>query len=447
MFSSWTGLFRARSPESPDRPRLSLSRRTSNASNAISDTSVPGWDDAFGSEPSASPPPSPTASLPILTGGGDPFFGDARIDVSPPPSLYDDHAQLPESRQNVYVADEDARLRLTGYTRVGWRNVLWHVAAVFSFGILALVGRWIPRMWLRFVAKEVPFTEATFVVVETEHSDFMLQPIQTIDYPYPLDTVFNPIPSSMNHTPGTITPFPDNPISAQAALAAIASRDPSIKSRAPSINGNANGTTKSAAPSINGTILGNGNGSGLAPPANGNGVAPSPSSTLKPGPDTPKPGYDGSALMGTLSFIDYRYTRFVLDPRTRQFTMLRNWRDRSWMQTAVMNGGLATPTRMQRSTAFGNNEVEIEAKRTMALLVDEVLHPFYVFQVASIILWSFDDYYYYAFCIALISALSVGTTLVETKKTIRRMREMSRFECPVGVFVDGECRSLSLSRV
>ncbi|KAG8689267.1 hypothetical protein FRC08_011021, partial [Ceratobasidium sp. 394] len=447
MFSSWTGLFRARSPESPDRPRLSLSRRTSNASNAISDTSVPGWDDAFGSEPSASPPPSPTASLPILTGGGDPFFGDARIDVSPPPSLYDDHAQLPESRQNVYVADEDARLRLTGYTRVGWRNVLWHVAAVFSLGVLALVGRWIPRMWLRFVAKEVPFTEATFVVVETEHSDFMLQPIQTIDYPYPLDTVFNPIPSSMNHTPGTITPFPDNPISAQAALAAIASRDPSIKSRAPSINGNANGTTRSAAPSINGTILGNGNGSGLAPPTNGNGLAPSPSSTLKPGPDTPKPGYDGSVLMGTLSFIDYRYTRFVLDPRTRQFTMLRNWRDRSWMQTPVMNGGLATPTRTQRSTAFGNNEVEIEAKGTMALLVDEVLHPFYVFQVASIILWSFDDYYYYAFCIALISALSVGTTLIETKKTIRRMREMSRFECPVGVFVDGEWQTVSSTQL
>jgi len=46
----------------------------------------------------------------------------------------------------------------------------------------------------------------------------------------------------------------------------------------------------------------------------------------------------------------------------------------------------------------------------------QIIHPFYVFQVASIILWSIDDYYYYAFCIALISVLSVTTTLVETKK-------------------------------
>lgn len=29
----------------------------------------------------------------------------------------------------------------------------------------------------------------------------------------------------------------------------------------------------------------------------------------------------------------------------------------------------------------------------MTLLVDEVLHPFYIFQVASIALWSLDNYY------------------------------------------------------
>ncbi|KAG9123503.1 hypothetical protein FRC07_014864 [Ceratobasidium sp. 392] len=320
MFSSWTGLFRARSPESPTRP--SLSRRTS-AALSDGETSVQNWSDAFGSEASVSPPPSPTASLPILTGGGDPFFGgEARIDVSPPASLYDDHAQLPDSRQNVYVADEDARLRLTGYTRVGWRNVLWHVVTVLSVGILALVGRWIPRMWLRFVAKEVPFTDASFVVVETEHSDFILQPIQTIDYPYPLDTAFNPIPSSMNHTPGTATPLPD----AHGVLAAIASRDPSVKSRAPSVVGISSGngiTTANGTGSGNGNGTGNGvpksvassiNGSTLAPPTNG--IAPSTSSTLKPNSDS-------TTLLSTLSFIDYRYTRFVLDPRTRQFTMLR----------------------------------------------------------------------------------------------------------------------------
>jgi cation-transporting ATPase 13A2 len=55
------------------------------------------------------------------------------------------------------------------------------------------------------------------------------------------------------------------------------------------------------------------------------------------------------------------------------------------------------------------------------------------------VLWSLDDYYYYAFCIALISALSIATTLMDTKRTIARMREMSKFSCAVSVMANGEC--------
>lgn len=44
-----------------------------------------------------------------------------------------------------------------------------------------------------------------------------------------------------------------------------------------------------------------------------------------------------------------------------------------------------------------------------------MFHPFYVFQVASLILWSLDEYYYYAVVIFLISAGSIITTLIETR--------------------------------
>ncbi len=45
----------------------------------------------------------------------------------------------------------------------------------------------------------------------------------------------------------------------------------------------------------------------------------------------------------------------------------------------------------------------------------QAIHPFYVFQIASLILWSLDDYYYYATCIFLISVFSITTTIIETK--------------------------------
>ncbi|KAF8919770.1 hypothetical protein CPB85DRAFT_1373089 [Mucidula mucida] len=141
--------------------------------------------------------------------------------------------------------------------------------------------------------------------------------------------------------------------------------------------------------------------------------------------------------MEILHFLDYRYSRFALDPRTGLFSMIREWTDRSWLTVAGVQGGLDGDVRTQRSTLFGPNTIDIEAKSTTSLLADEIIHPFYVFQIASIVLWSLDDYYYYAFCIAVISVLSVTTTLVETRKTIARMREMSKFSCKMEVVVDG----------
>jgi cation-transporting ATPase 13A2 len=78
--------------------------------------------------------------------------------------------------------------------------------------------------------------------------------------------------------------------------------------------------------------------------------------------------------------------------------------------------------------------------RAVANGLDEVLHPFYVFQIASILLWSIDDYYYYAFAIAVISISSILGTLFETKRTVERMREMSRFHCDVRVLVEQQCK-------
>ncbi|KAF7967606.1 hypothetical protein HWV62_33697 [Athelia sp. TMB] len=166
---------------------------------------------------------------------------------------------------------------------------------------------------------------------------------------------------------------------------------------------------------------------------NGNGTQSLPSLSRKPSSTFD----DVSEMLETLLYVDYRYSRFALDPRTGLFSMIRDWRDSSWKDVQSVQSGLSPDVRAQRLTLFGKNEVDIEAKSTVSLLIDEVIHPFYVFQIASVVLWCLDDYYYYAFCIALISAMSVTTTLIDTKKTIARMREMSRFICDVSVFIDG----------
>ncbi|KAF6760303.1 P-type ATPase [Ephemerocybe angulata] len=295
----------------------------------------------------------------------DPVFGgESRIDMEMSFTLTEPPPDGPPSRQTIYIADEDSTVRFIGYEAVRWRSLCWNCACVLSFGLLALVGHWFPRLWLRWVAREKAFINSKhgFVVVESAYRAIMTLPVRVLDYPFPITTVF----------PATL------PITSGLPL-------------------------------------------------------------LKPS----KEDYDETTgKLKQLHILDYRYTRFAVDPRTGLFTLVRDWRDPAATTVASISQGLTSDTHQQRQLLFGKNEIEIEAKPTWTLLVEEVVHPFYVFQIASIILWSLDDYYYYAFCIALISVASIASTLIDTKKTIARMREMSRLVCDVEVLRNGSWEEL-----
>ncbi|KAG6813565.1 hypothetical protein H0H92_009957 [Tricholoma furcatifolium] len=316
----------------------------------------------------APPPSEATYGIPLLT--PDPVFGgEARIDMEIPFEPDKPPPPGPPSRQTIYIPDEDSTIRLVGYEPVVWRSFLWKICCVLSLGILGLLGHWLPRLWLRWVAKEKAFLNSTngLVVIETTHRDITLFPVQSWMYPYPLKTV-----------------FPTSALLDQVNTSTAMSTNISLSV-------------------MNGLIS------------------------------------EDNESLRRLLVIDYRYSRFALDPRTGLFYMIRDWRDQSIDTSASVQNGLDESVRQQRLKLFGNNEIEVEAKSTISLLVDEVIHPFYVFQIASIALWTIDDYYYYAFCIALISMTTIIATLLETKKTIKRMRDMSRFSCKTDVFIDGLC--------
>ncbi|WWC88708.1 uncharacterized protein L201_003621 [Kwoniella dendrophila CBS 6074] len=316
--------------------------------------------------PPQSRPHSP--SMPLVPSATDGIFGE------PNSSRPFDSIEIKDfvsvavpSRQTVILPDEDLSIRFTCYRTDPFRNAIWWLGCILSFGALGLLGRWIPKIWVKFLGRETSFDEAkegSWLVVETPYGDLHIIPLQVIPYPYPLSTVFP------QH-------FPTAPATAGS----------------------------SAAPSVR---------------------------DLEPGKTT------WEETMGFLKVMEYRYTKFALDPANGRWAMIRDWRDPKWTSARAVAHGLETPVRDQRMVLMGENIIDIASKSVFGLLIDEVLHPFYVFQIASIVLWSLDDYYYYAFAIALISITSVLSTLVETKRTIERMREMSRFHCDVRVLVDGE---------
>ncbi|KAK3068570.1 hypothetical protein LTR53_013753 [Teratosphaeriaceae sp. CCFEE 6253] len=152
-------------------------------------------------------------------------------------------------------------------------------------------------------------------------------------------------------------------------------------------------------------------------------------------------------LLDELRILDYRYIRFCFHPVKDKFVLGNTWKDPAWTDVAGVREGIDTDEAENRERIFGKNEIDIKQKTTGQLLLDEAFHPFYVFQIASLVLWSLDQYYYYAACIFIISAVSITTTLVETKATLKRLREISRFECDIRVLRGGFWRYVESSEL
>ncbi|KAL2089748.1 hypothetical protein ACEWY4_014436 [Coilia grayii] len=86
--------------------------------------------------------------------------------------------------------------------------------------------------------------------------------------------------------------------------------------------------------------------------------------------------------------------------------------------------GLSRNQQEYRRLFFGVNEIAVKVPSVFKLLIKEVLNPFYIFQLFSVILWSADEYYYYAAAIVFMSVVSIATSLYTIKKQYVMLHDM-----------------------
>jgi cation-transporting ATPase 13A3/4/5 len=146
------------------------------------------------------------------------------------------------------------------------------------------------------------------------------------------------------------------------------------------------------------------------------------------------PNKEDDPVVPHIHSFTYRYVKFFYNPVEDIFRTNSNWYDLFWLSIKNTKDGVSQSVQEQRLKIFDKNDIKIKEKSNLELLSDEVLHPFYIFQVFSIFLWLADDYYYYASCIFLISMVSIVNSLIETKATIRRLQEISDFSCDIRVW-------------
>lgn len=86
--------------------------------------------------------------------------------------------------------------------------------------------------------------------------------------------------------------------------------------------------------------------------------------------------------------------------------------------------GLSPAEAQRRSLIYGSNTIRVELTPLLKLLIREVLSPFYCFQLFSVTLWCFENYYYYSLCIFAISATSIAYSLYSIRRNEQALRDM-----------------------
>lgn len=126
-----------------------------------------------------------------------------------------------------------------------------------------------------------------------------------------------------------------------------------------------------------------------------------------------------------LKYFDHQHVRYIWDSKVSSFKKLEDLSTNICCRSLLEDfHGMSWDLQKQKHHIYGPNSIVVEVKSYWKLLIYEVLNPFYIFQIASIILWASDEYYYYAGCIFVISCISIAISLYETHKQSVTLHDM-----------------------
>lgn len=126
-----------------------------------------------------------------------------------------------------------------------------------------------------------------------------------------------------------------------------------------------------------------------------------------------------------IRFFENKKIRYIWDEEDKNFVRLRGF-DRNVtikkLQT-MTTAGLSKLAQWQRRQLFGENAIHIEVQPYFKILFEEVLGPFYIFQLFSIVVWFNEDYYYYGTCIIIMSIVSLVSGVVQIRRNQQQLRD------------------------
>uniref|UniRef100_UPI0037E71000 polyamine-transporting ATPase 13A3-like n=1 Tax=Semicossyphus pulcher TaxID=241346 RepID=UPI0037E71000 len=139
------------------------------------------------------------------------------------------------------------------------------------------------------------------------------------------------------------------------------------------------------------------------------------------------PNGDVDCGFSAIHYFSHHSTKYYWSDVMQNFEVFKGLEDVNVSCAGVHSdhsSGLSKMLQEYRMLFFGENEIAVRVPSLFKLLIKEVLNPFYIFQLFSVILWSFEDYYYYASAIVFMSAISIATSLYTIKKQYVMLHDM-----------------------
>lgn len=126
----------------------------------------------------------------------------------------------------------------------------------------------------------------------------------------------------------------------------------------------------------------------------------------------------------TIRYFENKKIRYVWYEDEHNFIKLRGFdKNVTFSKLQAMTDGLDKNEEWRRRRLFGENAIHVEVLPYFTILFQEVLGPFYIFQVFSCAIWFNDDYYYYGSCIIIMSVLSLVSSVIQIRRNQEQLRD------------------------
>ncbi|GAB9476824.1 Ring finger protein nhl-1, partial [Globisporangium polare] len=139
-------------------------------------------------------------------------------------------------------------------------------------------------------------------------------------------------------------------------------------------------------------------------------------------------------------WFEFKKHRYVYNHEKGEFEryLASIYEDLSKIQMRL-NSGLDAHAVSAKMELFGANLVDIQKPRIPMLLFTKIVHPFYLFQVFSAVVWFFQDYTVYAVVVLVMSAASLAWEIYSEVSNSNRLRSLVRSDRVVEV-IRGDAR-------